>query len=277
MRVLCPIRRSGRRCRSPRPHHRRKIVYCCGRSFVRTYKMSKSLQPFSPADSLAKLKKLFGPPPVLGSEDPRAYDGMLAQFLADIKPRDFIAEMWVRYATDAFWEALRYQRHKNLSVERQYREQYEMNGEHEEEAEGEHLESTPDAAIAEPDDKPNEEGEQVDHTEEVKEPGAPTTQFERILDLDAVVDTVLPDCQAIIHGPVDELEYAAALESNIAYYERLDRQYAIAMARFEDALKQLDLYQQGLGSRLHQVAGDIIDGDFTEEPVSIQGPDNGAQ
>src|SRR5262245_32488634 len=127
MRVLCPIRRPGRRCRSPRPHHRRKIVYCCGRSFVRTYKMSKSLQPFSSADSLAKLKKLFGPPPVLGSEDPRAYDGMLAQFLADIKPRDFIAEMWVRYATDAFWEALRYERHKKLSVEGQYRER---NGRH---------------------------------------------------------------------------------------------------------------------------------------------------
>ena len=126
-------------------------------------------------------------------------------------------------------------------------------------------------------DKPAEQGEQVDQGEEVKEPGAPTTQFERMLEHEAVIDTVLEDCDAIAVGPVEELKYAAALESNIDVYERLDRWYGVALARFEDALRQLELYRQGFGSR---VSGTIIDGEFsdpTQEPASIPDANAGGQ
>jgi len=243
--------------------------------------MTKSLQPISPAKSLAKLKTLFGPPPVLGSEDPKAYDAIMVQTLIAIEPRNFIGELLVKNLADAFWEAKRYLRFKNLVVERQYLERQEMDGEFEEEAEGEQLaESTPDGEKTEGVDKPAEDGEQIDQAEEIKEPGAPTTQFERMLDLEQVVDTVLTDCDEISAGPADELKYAAAFDANITHYERLDRLYAVAMARIEDVLKQLDLYEQGLGSRLRRVADDVIEGEFretTEEPVSIQGPHGAAQ
>jgi hypothetical protein len=243
--------------------------------------MTKSLEPISPAKSLAKLKMLFGPPPVWGSEDPKAYDAMMAETLAALKPRDFIGEMLVKNLTDAIWEAKRYLRLKTLGVERQYREQQELYEESEEETDGEQLdESTPDDEKTEGADEPADDGAQVDQAEEAKEPGAPTTQAERMLELEHVVDLTLPDCQEIIHGPVDELEYAAAFQSEIAYSERVDRLYGIAMARVEDALKQFDFYEQGLGSRARRVADDIIDGEFretTEEPVTIQGPDPGAQ
>ena len=218
---------------------------------------------------------------MLGSEDPKAYDAMMVQILVAIEPRDFIAELLVKNLADAVWEAKRYLRFKNLVVERQYREQQEMDGEFEEEAEGEQLdESTPDGERTEGVDKPAEDGEQIDQAEEIKEPGAPTTQFERMLDLEQVVDMVPADFEEIIAGPADELKYAAAFDANITHYERLDRLYAVAMARIEDVLKQLDLYEQGLGSRLRRVADEIIDADFretTEEPVSIQGPDGAAQ
>ena len=114
----------------------------------------------------------------------------------------------------------------------------------------------------------------------MKQAGAPTTQFERMLELAAVVDSVVPDCDDIIAGPVDELEYAAALQSGIQYYERLDRLYGVAMARREDLLKQLDFYREGLGQHLRRVSDDIIEGEFSETKVeapSITGPDAGAQ
>jgi hypothetical protein len=240
--------------------------------------MTKSLKPISPAKSLAKLKLLFGPPPVLGSEDPKAYDAMMAEILAAIKPRDFIGEMLVKNLTDAIWEAKRYLRLKTLGIERQYREQQEMD----EEPEDVELsnESTSDGEQTETADQPAEAGEELEHADGTKEPGAPTTQFERMLDLEAVVDTVLPDCREIIAGPKEELKYAAAFHSNLTGHERVDRLYAIAMARIEDVLKQLDLYEQGLGSRLRRVADDIIDCEFretTEDPVSVPGPDGDAQ
>ena len=79
---------------------------------------------------------------------------------------------------------------------------------------------------------------------------------------------------------VEELEYAAALESGISYYERVDRLYGVMMARREDVLRQLDLYRQGLGHRLRQVSDAIIDGEFSEteqESPSIAGSGDGGQ
>ena len=243
--------------------------------------MTKLVQSTATANTLAKLKTLFGPPPVLGSEDPTAYDGILAGILADTKARDFIQEIWVKNAADALWEIKRVRRHKALLLERQVRQQQEMDEEREEAEEVEQLdESTPEGEKVERADNPAEEGEQLDQGEEVKEPGAPTTQFERMVELDAVVGSLVPDCDAILAGPVDELKYAAALESNIDLYERLDRLEDRAVARLEDALNQLDLYRQGLGSRSRRVSDAIIEGEFsesTQEPVSIPDPNAGGQ
>ena len=190
-----------------------------------------------------------------------------------------IEQMLGKDLTDATWEMKRYSRHKALVVERQIHEQQEME-EVEEAEEAEQLEeSAEESEQAKQADKPGVEGEQIEQAEDVKQAGAPTTQFERMLELAAVVDSAL-DCDDIIAGPVDELEYAAALQSSIQYYERLDRLYSVAMARREDVLKQLDLYRQGLGRHLRRVSDDIIEGEFSQtqqEAPSITGPDAGAQ
>ena len=55
----------------------------------------------SPASNFAKLKKLFGPPPVLSSEDPKAYDTIMARFIECLKASDFIEQMFVKDLTDA--------------------------------------------------------------------------------------------------------------------------------------------------------------------------------
>jgi hypothetical protein len=231
------------------------------------------------AFNFAVLKDLFGPPPVLSSEDAKAYDAMWARILESLKPNDFIEQMFGKDLTDATWEMKRYSRHKILVVERQIRDQQEME-ETEEAEEADQLEESAVEEKSERADPPAGAGEQTEQVEEVKQAGAQTTQFERMLELAEVVDTVIPDCDNIIAGPVDELEYAAALESNINYYVRLDALYHDAMARREDVLKQLDFYRQGLGRHLGHVTDDIIDGEFSEtkqEAPSIAGPDAGAQ
>src|SRR5262245_65154403 len=103
--------------------------------------MSKALQKAPHTTDFVELKELFGPPPVLSSEDPKAYDAMLACILASLKPRDFIEQMLGKDLTDATWDMQRYSRHKALVIERQYREQQEME-EIEEAEEAEQLEES---------------------------------------------------------------------------------------------------------------------------------------
>ena len=117
-----------------------------------------------------------------------------------------------------------------------------------------------------------QQGEQLDHAR------SPTTQYERAGELSEVIDSSVQAFNKL--RDVEELEYAAALESGISYYERLDRLYGGAMARREGALRELDLYRQGLGHRLRQVSDEIIDGEFSEteqESPPITGPGDGGQ
>jgi hypothetical protein len=231
--------------------------------------MTKDLQTASFTTDFVELRGLFGPPPVLSSEDLKAYDAMFARILKSLKPTDFIEQMLGKDLTDATWEMKRYSRHKALVIERQYREQQELEEAEEAEETAEQVEES--AAV---------DGAQSEQVEDVKPAGEPTTQFDRMLELAAVVDSVIPDCDEIILGPVDELKYAAALENNVNYYERLDRLHSVAMARRDDVLRQLDFYRQGLGRHLRQVTNDIIEGEFLEtkeDAPSIAGSSDGGQ
>ena len=43
---------------------------------------------------------LFGPPPILEGEDPKAYDEILDRVFGAVGPTDFIEEIWVRDLVD---------------------------------------------------------------------------------------------------------------------------------------------------------------------------------
>jgi hypothetical protein len=58
------------------------------------------------------LARLFGAPPILPSEDPKAYQEMFSRVATAIGPRDFIEEIWVDDLTDATWNLFRWRRIK---------------------------------------------------------------------------------------------------------------------------------------------------------------------
>jgi hypothetical protein len=53
---------------------------------------------------------LFGPPPILPGEDPKAYDEMLNRIVSAIAPRDFVEQIWVHDLTNAAWDLFRWRR-----------------------------------------------------------------------------------------------------------------------------------------------------------------------
>src|SRR5262245_18587917 len=47
---------------------------------------------------------LFGTPPLIEGEDPAAYDDLLVQISAAVKPADILEDIWVRDVVDFTWE-----------------------------------------------------------------------------------------------------------------------------------------------------------------------------
>src|SRR5262249_17037930 len=150
--------------------------------------MTNDVKKVSKVADFAELKKLFGPPPVLSSEDANAYYAMMARIIEAIEPRDFIEQMLAKDLTDVTWQLQRYSRHKALAVERQYREQ-QLEAEDEQEAE----QAQDPADESKQTGDPGEEGQQVEQVEQVAQTGAPTTQFDRMLVLAEMVDAAVDD------------------------------------------------------------------------------------
>jgi hypothetical protein len=54
----------------------------------------------------------FGPPPLIGGEDPVAYDALTRKVTADVQPRDTIEKLLIRDFVDLAWEVFRLRRLK---------------------------------------------------------------------------------------------------------------------------------------------------------------------
>src|SRR5262249_30133013 len=89
------------------------------------------------------------------------------------------------------------------------------------------------------------ETEQVTEATKANNATGATTQFERAVELEMVIDGVTDDVDEILFEPADEIEHAKALLSGIDYYERLDRLEGVARARRDDILWQIEFYCQG--------------------------------
>ena len=71
-------------------------------------------------DQIAWLKTLFGQPPVLSTEDPRAFEEIWAKMIQKLQPRDMIEQIFIWEAGVATWEMIRYNRHKTLMIQRKF-------------------------------------------------------------------------------------------------------------------------------------------------------------
>jgi phenylpyruvate tautomerase PptA (4-oxalocrotonate tautomerase family) len=238
--------------------------------------MTKDLKNASVAKDLAELKRLFTPP-VLTSEDLKTYYTIMARFLECLKPRDFVEQIFIKDLTDSTWEIMRYSRHKTMVIEREHERHLEIQAKRRQE------ERKMKAAIAERVAERAKAAEQAGETKEAEpgaQAGAPTSQFERKLELEEVIDGTVSDVDEILDGCADELDHAKALQSGIAYFGQLDRLMSVQVAQRNDVLEQIEFYRQGLGRHLRDISDDIIDGEFSEtkhEAPSLAGPGDGAQ
>jgi len=192
----------------------------------------------STAAVLSDLKRWFGPPPTLTSENRQAYDEIMEGLVETYTPQDIMEMMLIRQLADSNWQIVRCTRHKNLAVDRKLREQREFQ-----------LERARKLA----------ELREARTRERAERNSQPATQLDRINELIDKVETSVLDVDKILDQPPVELDHARAMEEAFGYLERLDRQITIAIARRNNALELLDLYRDGLGARLREASARIIE------------------
>jgi hypothetical protein len=171
--------------------------------------------------SVAELKMLCGPPPVLSSENVKAYERMMLGFIQSLRPRDFVERMFIRNLPDCSWEVLRYTRHKSLHMEREVRSLLEHRAQALSAADQNKEEPTRAPAAAE---------------ENGKLPDAMHTAQGHV---------------ALLRRPTG-LDHADALEHGIEYAERLDKLLNAATGRRNDVLEQFHQYRDRMGGGLQR-------------------------
>ena len=73
--------------------------------------------PTNKADALAKLMKLFGPPPLLRNESIDDFKKVFAELFAAVGPEDFLTEERVYRLAVETWRAYRFMRYEALVIE----------------------------------------------------------------------------------------------------------------------------------------------------------------
>jgi len=208
--------------------------------------MTKKASGTSAID-LPELKDLLGPAPVLSTESERSFHEIWARLVQDIRPDDFIEQLLIRQIADCTWEIIRYTRHKTLTIERAFRQHCEIRA---------RRKQTPTRAAA----------------EEVAEPGS---EFDRLCELEDVVEGTVEDVDEILNRPPKELDHAEGLEKSIEYHERLDKLLNLAVMRRNDTLRLLEEYREGFGRRARLVSDRIINGAYKDaepEPLQVEAP-----
>jgi hypothetical protein len=193
------------------------------------------------AQTAAELKALFGPPPILSSENGKAYDEIMVRLIECFAPKDFMEQMLMKQLTDHTWDIKRYTYHKTLSIERKFRQRLGF------------LAKRAKAAAQSRDGQARRPADGD---------GKPVTELVRMHDLEDFVEGAVQDVDAILEWVPAELDHARALEGAIEYHARLDEMLNTATARRNDVLDQLERYRQGLGRSLRRVSDEIIDAEF---------------
>jgi hypothetical protein len=193
--------------------------------------MNAMLNPTTINARLAQLRVLFGPPPVLSSENAKAYDEMLHRFIECFEPQDFFETVLMKDIADGTWESARYSRHKVLLLDRRYRERREAEAKRRKEAAQTKAELARRVAASK---------------------GEPATE-----PMEAA-DHLVAECDAILVEPATELDHNRLLEVTLVYMEKLDKAQLIALAKRNKALDQLEWYREGLGRRMRTVSDDFI-------------------
>jgi hypothetical protein len=193
--------------------------------------------------TLDSTKALFGPPPVLSTEEPKQFDELFERMVACLKPRDTVELILIRHFVYALWEIERLTRYGTVSIERWYRETLQLRAQ-----QGKLLKARKEDLA----------------WKNAEKNSTKPADIARLAALEDSFFEVLSDTDGIMERRATEFEHNRAFGQGILFQERLDKLISSRIARRNDALQQLEHYRAGLGQLAQKAANKILDAEFEE-------------
>jgi len=197
-------------------------------------------------EDIAQARELFGPAPILTSEEPKRFDKFYMQLATAIQPRDFTELLLIWHLTCDSWSLSRYTRHATVAIERRYQEHLLF------------------------------EAQRAQFEEKRKLSRAGTTfanavprDIAELANLEEKFLFTPDEVDEILLRKVSERDHNLGLQRSIVFQDQLDKLINSATRRRDDALNQLETYRAGLGAQAKEAAEQILEGEFAEAvPVS---------
>jgi len=194
-------------------------------------------------EEVARARWLFGPAPILTSEEPHRFEQFFIELATCLQPRDFIETQLMWHVTCESWNLNRFTRHAAVAIERRYQDgvrqelqRARLQHAQKKEASRQEIRSHRPADIA------------------------------ALAELERTMDSTADDMKEICKRKASERDHNIAFERSMAFQEQLDRLINSATRRRDDALKLLETYRAGLGAQAKAAAEQILEGEFKEVP-----------
>ena len=198
-------------------------------------------QVFNPAH----YKILFGPPPILTTEDGECFEDTFNFVINALKPEDMVALITVRRYVEANWIVNRLTRHGTVAIERLFRQSAEYR------AERLRLQ------------KERKEAQTRKHAEQA---GQAPADIAHLVALEDNIVNSASDVDEILEREATEIEHNRALEASIFLQEHIERWINSATKRANKSLRQLELYRAGLGQTVQRAARQVLDAKPKKDP-----------
>ena len=191
----------------------------------------------------AEVNALFGPPPVLRTENRENFDKLLDQVMACLKPQDVVEAMLTRDFVYASWLIARYSRHQTVSVERRFLQSLEF------QAQRAKVQKARKEALVK-----DKAAKSADRPADIA----------GLVHLENIVESLVTDSDEILERTPTELEHNRAIEKDILFIEQLDVLLSRARSWRNDSLKLLEHYRKGSKQLLSKVTAQVLYAEFEE-------------
>ena len=191
--------------------------------------------------SLAEMKALLPPVPVLATESLKQFEKIFDQVVAALKVQDMVELILVRDFVLASWELARYARHRAVAFDRK-------------------LKSILTEQVSHLSDQSARREALARRLAEYL--GQRPAEVSHLVKLEDSVMEAYDDVSEILKRTPSELALNLALETSITFHKDLEFLSASMTKRRDQALEMLDRYRQGLGRRAKQAVEEVLDAEY---------------
>lgn len=190
--------------------------------------------------SLADMKALLPPAPVLANESQEQFEKFFDQVQITLHIQDMVEMILVRDFVLPSWEMARYTRHRVVALDRKFKGELQQQVSHLRDKQARR------AAFAQ---------------RLVVYLGLRPWEVSQLIELGGQVLADVEIAEVLKHAP-SELPYNRALEGNIDFHKDLEFLITSMTKRRDQALEMLDSYRQGLGRRAKEAVEGVLDAEY---------------